>query len=69
MWTHQVPVGRSVLSVQAAVAHTRRFWRGIGKTRLALEAAARCQELFSDRAAFVPLQGLTAARHIPTAHV
>jgi predicted ATPase/DNA-binding CsgD family transcriptional regulator len=40
---------------------------GSGKTRLAVEAAAQSQAVFSDGVAFVPLQGVDSHRHIPAA--
>lgn len=40
---------------------------GVGKTRLMLQAAAECAGRFRDGAHFVPLAGVAAAAHIPTA--
>lgn len=40
---------------------------GIGKTRLAAEAAARCASRFADGVRFIPLSGATLPEHIPGA--
>jgi predicted ATPase/DNA-binding SARP family transcriptional activator len=39
---------------------------GVGKTRLALEVARHLEEEFPDRAWFVPLAAVTAAKHVPS---
>ncbi len=40
---------------------------GVGKTRLALQAAAECEGAFRDGAHFVPLAGVAMVAHIPAA--